>query len=260
MTGRWSAGLLAGALMLANSASGHASQLVEASYRIALDRVEIGRANLRADIGPADYSVTVESAFRILLVWSADIVASTRGAVVADRLAPERYRMTYDGWRDFEISVDFAGGDIERIDVQPPPDEEDYGERVPLEAQHLRAVIDPLSALLARAPHSALPLPPALCDTLLPIFSGFSRFDLAVRAPRADVDQPAAANRLVCGFRYRPIAGHRADSKEIPRLAADDSLSVELAAVGGTDVFLLSRLHIPTSIGTVKIERDDTRE
>ena len=63
-----------------------------------------------------------------------------------------------------------------RVDISPPFG--DSPDRVPLRPHDQRNIIDPVGAYVFPAPKSGPPLSPAACDRTLPIFDGYTRFDL----------------------------------------------------------------------------------
>jgi hypothetical protein len=124
---------------------------------------------------------------------------------------------------------------------------------VPLREQHLKGVLDPLSAIMVVANYSnADP-----CDRRLPIFDGKERFDL-VLSYKGEVKvneqqpsgQPAIAH--VCRVKYRPIAGHKADA-ESSYLATTDAIEVSLRPIPSANVLVPYQITIPTMLGYATI-------
>ena len=53
-------------------------------------------------------------------------------------------------------------------------------ERVPLTDAHKRDIIDPLSAFLMPVPEGASPVGPSVCNRRVPVFDGYTRFDVTL--------------------------------------------------------------------------------
>ncbi len=259
----WATLLIATAVTILAVPQASAAETLAAKYKVFLDKVEIGKTILQAVIGPEAYSVTAKSDFSILFVWSAEMVAKTQGKVIGDRLEPSAYQLVYDSWwSSFEMSIDFSNGDEPVVDFVPPREEKEIRERFPIEDGDLAGAIDPLTGiLLMQGQPTSAAVNQAFCDAIVPVFSGFSRFDVTVNDPPAEPLMQASSDDAVhCGLRYRPISGHRIKSKEVPRLASNERLSVEMSQIDGTSVYLPERVHIPVSLGLVRIERDHDKD
>ena len=123
--------------------------------------------------------------------------------------------------------MDFADGVVADIRHTPPPVPKPG--TVPLRQQHLKGVLDPLSAIMVVARGSN----PNPCDRRLPIFDGKERFDLVLSykgqmkvSEQQPSGQPAMAH--VCRVKYQPIAGHKVDT-ENSFMATKDAIEVALA-------------------------------
>ena len=116
---------------------------------------------------------------------------------------------------------------------------------VPLREQHLKGVLDPLSAIMVMASDSN----PDPCDRRLPIFDGKERFDLVLTykgqmkvSEQQPSGQPAIAH--VCRVKYRPIAGHKVDA-ENSYLATTDAIEVALRPIPSANVLVPYQITIP---------------
>jgi hypothetical protein len=97
---------------------------------------------------------------------------------------------------------------------------------------------------------------PANCDRTIPVFDGWTRFDIALSfAETKAVDQAGYKGPvLVCNVRYVPIAGHRSDRPATRFMAENRDISVWLAPVAGTRVLVPLRISVKTTLGTNVIE------
>jgi hypothetical protein len=120
---------------------------------------------------------------------------------------------------------------------------------VPLRQQHLKGVIDPLSAIMmvARGP-AASP-----CNRRLQIFDGKERFDLVLTykgQAKISEQQPSGQPGMgyVCRVKYHPVAGHKVDA-ENSHLATTDGIEVILRPIPSANVLVPYQVTIPTILG-----------
>jgi hypothetical protein len=147
------------------------------------------------------------------------------------------------------VDVRFSGTAAKVVQLIPPIPASILANSIPVTPGLLRGVLDPLSALVAAS------LRPAkasgdLCAQLLPVFTGYARFDLGLRVnpdPEAQQDQAV----LRCSADYIPIAG----------VLGPRSLKIEFGFTRLTSpqVWLLEQATLLTPLGKVKIERTETR-
>ena len=124
-----------------------------------------------------------------------------------------------------------AGNAVTGVDISPPFDEKP--DRVPLGPGDKQNVVDPVGAVVIPAPRSQPLVSPAACDRKIPIFDGYTRFDIDLtyvgeRSVKAEgYDGPV----VVCSARYVPISGHRRDRPATKFMADNKDLEVWLALI-----------------------------
>ena len=102
------------------------------------------------------------------------------------------------------IRMALAGNAVTGVDISPPF--EDKPDRVPLRPGDEKGIVDPVGAFVFPAPASGPILSPAACDRIIPIFDGYTRFDIDLtyvgeRSVKAKgYDGPVA----VCAAALRP--------------------------------------------------------
>jgi hypothetical protein len=140
------------------------------------------------------------------------------------------------------------------------PDKPPSPEAVPVTEQHLKGVLDPLSAVIALTRGMQNP-----CERKLAIFDGKQRFDLqlAFRREQKIVEktpsgQPGVA--YVCSVRYQPIAGHKPHKEDATKeLAASGNIEVALRPVPSANMMVPHNVKIPTNWGeaSMNLQRVD---
>ncbi len=180
--------------------------------------------------------------------------AETRSFGLIVNQAPRPASFTFDfksNLRAGSTKLGFANGAVTNISHLPP--ELPKADIVPVREQHLRGVVDPLSAIMVLSRGSnANP-----CDRRIPIFDGKERFDLVFTykgerkiTEQTPSGQPSLAH--VCRVKYLPIAGHKVDS-ETSFMAANNEIEVALRPVPSANVLIPYEVNIPTMAGSATI-------
>ncbi len=243
--------------LLGLSAPASATELwprqVDATYKIAFNGIDIGQFDFRADVTGTDYTATGDARLSALFgafKWQG--ASRSSGALEGLLSKPAGYTFDFAGaGKSGSIKMGFKAGSVSNVSVLPPQPPEPGV--IPVRDQHLKDVLDPLSAVLAIS-RSANPNP---CGRKLALFDDRARFDLVLTYLRQErvadarpTGQPGAA--YVCKVRYVPIAGHRA-TEETRHMASTDGIEVALRPVPSADLFVPYRITIPTLAGSATL-------
>jgi Protein of unknown function (DUF3108) len=226
---------------------------VRAVYDINFNGFNVGTFEFQSQAEQQSYTLLGNARLSILLgafTWDGE----TRSFGLIVKQEPKPASFTFDfrsSMRAGSTKLGFANGAVTNIAHLPPePPKPDV---IPLREQHLKGVIDPLSAIMviSRGP-SANP-----CDRRVPIFDGKERFDLVFSYKRemkvveqAPSGQPDVAH--VCRVKYLPIAGHKIDS-DTSFMAANNEIEVALRPIPSANVFIPYQISIPTMAGSATI-------
>jgi len=223
---------------------------VDATYRIAFNGFDIGKFEFRADISGSSYTARGDAQLSALLgafKWQGATRSSgTIGAAVP---RPAAYTFDFEGvGKSGSIRLGFQNGNVASISAVPatPPEPE----TVPLRQTDLKAVFDPLSAVLAISRTTSNGNP---CDRRIPIFDGKQRFDLAFSYVRQQAVGTARMNgqpgvAVVCRVRFVPIAGHR-PTPETKHMATTEGIEVAFRPVPSAAIHVPYQISIPTIAG-----------
>jgi hypothetical protein len=235
------------AMATAQGAGSTAPVAPDAVYALSIAGIPIGEATLSVSMSDDRYVVdgTADVGF---LFWGGSGGARSEGVARDGRLVPERYRLTYEGQtRPGHVEIEFDDGVPVRWARAPEP-EGDWAEgRTPIDAEDLIGALDPLTALVIPASTDASPND--VCRRLLPVFSGYTRFDLDLTGP---AESPQAVG---CAATYRPVGGHRPDSRGVARMREPGALSIALAPLSDK-VWAPARVAIQTRFGTFEMVRE----
>jgi hypothetical protein len=220
-----------------------------AEFDLTIAGIPIGDAALRVATQGERYAVTATADFGFLF-WGGVGEARSEGALRDGALRPERYRLAYRGvTRPGSVEIDFEGDRAVRWDREPPMPEKYAEGRLPVDAAHLKGVLDPLSALVIAAPAEASPQ--TLCRRVQPVFSGYTRFDLEFTAAAEARD-----GQVRCESRYRAVSGHRPTSRGVARMREPGALEVSLAPLA-PGLWGPARVAVATRFGTLELQRRD---
>jgi hypothetical protein len=226
---------------------------VEATYRVAFNGFEVGKFDFRADVTGSIYTVAGEARLSALLgafKWESD--THSAGLVAGAAPKPAGYTFDFRGiGKEGSIKIGFQQGQVSSITSLPP--KPPAPGTVPLREQHLKDVLDPLSAVLALSRTSnANP-----CGRRLPIFDGKQRFDLVFTYLRQQAvaetrpsGQPGVV--FVCRVQYVPIAGHLMN-EEMQHMATTEGIEVSLRPVPSAALFVPYQIAIPTLAGSATL-------
>jgi hypothetical protein len=220
----------------------------DAVYDLSIAGIPIGNAALTVEMSGGRYVLT-GSADVGFLFWGGEGGARAEGRATGGVLEPASYRLAYEGvTRPGRIEIDFEGGRAVRWNRLPEP-EGDWAEgRTEVTPADLERVLDPLSALVIPMPRDADPA--QVCRRLLPVFSGYTRFDLELTGPAA------APTGTGCTARYRPVAGHRPDSEGVARMRQPGAFEIALSPITDS-AWGPARVAIQTRFGTFEMLRSN---
>ena len=227
---------------------------VRAAYDVNFNGFNVGSFEFLSQSEEQSYSLTGVAQLTLLL-GAFNWTGETRSfGLITKRAAPEPAAFSFDfkaNSRTGSTKVDFANGAVLHVRHSPPPTPR--SDTVPLRKQHLKGVLDPLSAILVIARYDN----PDPCDHRLPVFDGKERFDLVLSYKgqvKVNEQQPSGqpAIAYVCRVKYHPVAGHRIDA-ENSYLATTDGIEVSLRPIPSANVLIPYQITIPTLVGYATI-------
>lgn len=223
-----------------------------ATYALTLAGVSIGAANLAAKVdGSGTYALDMHAKLTGLagVLVSGKGGARATGVIQGDRAVPTSLAVVASTSKDKRtLRMSFSGGSVSAIEINPPLEDWDRPDRVPVSSGHRQTVIDPLSALLMPARGKSLA---DACNRRIPVFDGATRFDVVLRyTGTTTVSQPGYSGpAATCSARYEPISGHRPLRSMTKFMVDNTDMGVTLIPVGDTGVYAPWRIHVRTTMG-----------
>jgi hypothetical protein len=257
---RLARGLALGALATSLAAFGAHAELLRATYNVSLIGLPIGVANVNATLTPKSYEIAATAKLSGLAsLLSRSRGASTgQGAIVGNKIVPATFATTaQNSTMTRTIRMSLANNAVTGVDISPPFDEKP--DRVPLQDKDMRGIVDPVGAFVIPGPPTGPIVGPAACDRTIPVFDGYTRFDvdLAYVGEKQVSAKGYHGPVAVCSARYVPIAGHRKDRPATKFMAENKDLEVWLAPIDGTRLLMPFRVSVRTMIGTTVVEASE---
>jgi hypothetical protein len=160
-------------------AAGARADVLHVTYRVSLIGLPIGAVNLNADLTPTSYSIQGDAKLTGLarLLGNARGASSGKGAIIEGHVSPETFAtIAASSNMTRTIRMALAGNAVTGLDISPPFDEKP--DRVPLGPGDEKGVVDPAGAVIITAPATGPIVSPAACNRKVPIFDGYTRFDI----------------------------------------------------------------------------------
>ena len=250
----------AAAISLAAASAG--ADNLHVSYRVSLIGLPIGQANLDAILSPSSYTIRADAKLTGLarLFANARGASAGNGAIVGGRVSPATFAtIAASSQMTRTIRMALAGNAVTGVDIAPPFD--DKPDRVPLGPHDEQNIVDPVGAAVVPAPASGAMAPTEACNRKIPIFDGYTRFDIDLTyvgersAKVKGYDGPVA----VCAARYVPISGHSPNRPATKFMAENKDIEVWLAPIDADRVWMPFRVSVRTMIGTTVVEAQEFR-
>lgn len=219
-------------------------------YDIRLGALPIAKASFVTQVAKRNY--TISGFFRPtgIVDFFTDISAQTSvsGRLSAERFVARRYSLVYTRGKNTRVyDVRYRNGDVIKTTIDPAPDARPDN-WIPVTKQDLRAVLDPLSGLI-------VPEKARICPRTLPIYDGESRMDIVLvpKGVKTMKVNGIEMDTVVCGVRYVPKSGFRADRDDIDYMRKASDIEIRFAKTGTLKVYAPVYARFPTEYGSVHI-------
>jgi hypothetical protein len=228
-------------------------QEVQALYKVRFNGLEVGTFEFNSTVSAQTYTLTGIANLTALLGilnWKGE--TRTAGTLAANAPKPGGYTFDFNGMgKNGSVRMGFVNDAVTNVALTPTP--QPQPETVPVRDEHLKGVLDPLSAVMALARNTS----GGPCARKLSVFDGRQRFDLVLSFKREEriaearpSGQPDVA--VVCGIRYVPVAGHKAN-EETQHMATNSGIELALRYVPNADLYVPHQITIPTIAGSATL-------
>lgn len=226
---------------------------VQATYDVGFAGVNVGTYEFTSTAEGTKYTVSSNAKLSLLmgaLHWTGSTQAT--GNLSGNAAKPQSFGFDYQA-QSKKGSTHMAFTDETVTQVLHTPPAKIKPDIIPVQPQHLKGVLDPLTAVLAISRGSnGNP-----CNRRIPVYDGSQRFDL-VLSPKGQVqvsDKQASGqpnHGYVCRVRYVPIAGHKPDDAT-KFMSQNNDIEIVLRPVPSANVFVPYSVTIPTIAGSATL-------
>jgi len=239
------------------SAAPTPAETLHVTYNLSLLDIPIGTGAVKAELTPTSYRVEGSAKLNALarLVNNSRGASSGHAAIVDGLVSPAAFATTAASSSSTRtIRMALKDNRVVGVDISPPFG--DAPDRVPLRPGDTRNIVDPVGAYVVPAPKSGPPLSEAACNRTLPIFDGYTRFDLKLSyAGEKTVSAKGYSGPVaVCAVRYAPVAGHRKERPATKFMEENKDIQIWLAPVAGLAVLAPFKVSVRTMVGVLDIE------
>lgn len=241
---------LAAALPGAAGAAG--PEAFRGDYTVSFLGLTVARASFSSRYEGDGYAI----AGSVAAAGLARLFDDTKGTVTASGrlsdkgLEPRAFRADYTSGRKASlVEISFARGTVAATRVLPPPKKrgDDW---LPLDADDLKGVTDPIAATVVRAAG-----PDEVCGRTVKMYDGEMRanLDLSFVEKGAIAVDGYRGPTVTCRLAFRPVSGYARQRKALKFLRDRSRILVTFAPVGQSGVYAPVRATIGTEIGTVTV-------
>lgn len=250
------ASLLAAGVLASSStwpaAAGPDSVEIDAVYKVALNDFEIGSFSFKSAVADKTYSLEsdVSISFAGLVGWKG--LTRTQGAIENKTASPSVYQFNFESpAKSGSVAMNFKNRAVTGLTILP--DEPPLPGTLPLTAEHIKGVADPLSAVLSLVRVEGN----NPCDRKVSIFDGKQRFDLVLsyrkQVPITEAHPSGQPSQgIVCKVKYIPIAGYR-QTEDLQALARNNNISITFRPIPSAGLMVPHIVVIPTVAGDAVI-------
>lgn len=222
---------------------------VSSVYRLYFNGFEVGKFSFQSSTKGRDYSATGNAEVSALFGafrWRGN--TSATGRLAASGPEPSSYVLNFrTKSKAGLVRLGFEKGGVKSVAVQPnkPPSPE----AVPVKAEDMRQVFDPMSAILQMT-HAGAGDP---CAKTVPIFDGKARFNLVLSYKgRERITEKSPSGQpeelYVCKVKYQPVSGHKPKDFVNPWVKYD-GIEIALRPVPAAGLQVPYKVVVPTSLG-----------
>ncbi|WP_434052276.1 MAG: DUF3108 domain-containing protein [Roseibium sp.] len=247
-------------ILLAAAVAGGPAQAADLymKYKLFAVGLPIGSGVMSVDFDDGSYSIDADGGTAAFgkLVSDGKGSVNVRGDISRGKLQPNKFALKVKS--DDEngtVSMQMRKGTVKKVAVNPPQDR--MNQRIKVTSDHLKNVLDPLTAAVFPAPKG---LAPESCNRTLELFDGKERYNvhLSYKSKRQakTSDGRFKGDVLVCRARYEPVSGHRPKRKTIQELAKNKSMEIWLAPVGDKPYLVPLRASIKAPFGSLVVKAE----
>lgn len=229
----------------------------QTQFSVRFGGLEIGVANFDIQFDEKSYQLIGSGKTTGLVQWFAPSTGRfvSAGEMIENQLRPAEHKVSVKESKKREESVRLAFANESITDVQikssKPRKKREAPNYVPVQAQHMAKVLDPVSTLIVPMSGADARSGSKVCNQRFPVFDGETRYDiqLSYKSTKPVKTNGYNGNAYVCKMRYIPVAGHKKGHRTVKEMASNRNMEIWLAPMAGVSVFTPIQIRIGTKYG-----------
>jgi hypothetical protein len=235
---------------------------IGAIYDISFSGLSFAQGKLSLVVDGDAYSakVAMRPAALARIFSSEKVDAQAAGWLRGAAVLPTRYTMqASNSEKSSSVRMDLSSGTLKSVSAEPPT--KPHRDVVPIQSKHWKGVLDPVSAVVMPVRNAEDATGPAACARTLPIFDGWTRFDvpLSYQGTKTVETKSYKGTVVVCSARWVPVSGHKRNKDSVKYMQNNRALEAWLAPVPGTTLLVPYRISVGTMRGTLVVEATDLK-
>ena len=232
------------------------AQTFDVEYSLSLIGLHFGNASIVGHFTGDHYKMRAGAK----LVGIASMISRSSGAVTSSgvitdgKIFPATFASIMTDPRSTRTTrIAIRDRNVTGLEIAPPLGP--ISGRVPLTPASEHGIIDPLSAALIVSTNKQAPFGPQSCDTTMPIFDGFVRYNIVMSFVALSTVKVRGYRgpAVICSGHYQPIAGYVPSRPQLKYMQKHENIRIWLAPVKGTNLSVPLHVRIATIIGTIDL-------
>lgn len=221
---------------------------IDALYKVSLNDFDVGSFSFKSEIGSNTYNAVSDVRLSVAGLVGFKGKTSITGIMAANAATPKNYDFQFESpAKSGSIRMNFEKENVTGLTILP--DDEPLPGTVPLQAEHIKNVVDPLSAVLAMVRVEGK----NPCNRKVSIFDGKQRFDLVLTFRKETTITEAKPSGqpdrgIVCKVKYVPVAGYR-PTEEVMAFAKSNGINITFRPIPSANLMVPHSVLIPTMAG-----------
>ncbi len=239
---------------------------VYAVYGINFNGINLGKFKVWSNFSKSSYSMLGKGKFSILRGVLFEWTGTTQSSGRVTKSGPKPIAFSFDfksSAKNEQLQMRFTNNTVSQVLSDPPP--KISQKRIPVKEEHLKGVVDPMSALMILtstlkkiSSEDEKNLGAKVCNHEISIFDGRERYDLMLSHKKTthldkNSDNGYSGPAYICRIKYVPISGHMADRKATKFMEETKDIEVWLAPMLKADLFVPYYIVVPTPIGYISL-------
>ena len=229
-----------------------APQTFRADYRLSFLGFDIAKSSFVSNFSGDTFVLNGSLQSAGLAAMFDKTVAHTQvtGRIADDGVEPLDYQLNYVmGGKAQKTAIRFKKGNVVETENVPPLKKRG-SKWVPLNADDLSAVFDPLTASMVRA-NSAR----EVCDRTIKAYDGEMRVNLKLRyaGTKPYKVKGFKGNVVRCKAKFEPVSGYRKGRRALEFMKHKSRMEIAFAQVGSSNIFAPVTASVGTQVGTLHL-------